>query len=153
MTGMSDSPLDAAPADALDRAFRLPTHIAEDEDLRVLYQEMVSRLRAESLGLPMHTAQEILIERIATKYVQIKYREEHGWAGMGVNGEKDANAQWLDLLKEWNRVLAAGHEQLRDALLKQAEQIAIEAVNLVDDSDTRQTLRRHFKEKFAAIGY
>lgn len=150
---MTDSPLDAAPADGLERAFRLPEHIAADEDLSALYTEMVSRLRSESLGIPMHTAQEILLERIATKYVLIKYREQVGWAGLGVNGEKDANQQWLEMVKEWNRVLAQGHEQLREAVLSQAEKIALDAISLLEDPDDRQKLRRHFKERFAAIGY
>ncbi len=150
---MTDSPLDSASEQGIERAFRLPDYIEEDDDLRALYEDMVRRLRAESMGIPMHTAQELLLERIATKYVIIRYRETHGWVGLGVNAEKEANQQWLEMLKEWNRVLAAGHEQLRDAILREAENIALDAVSLLGDPDDRQKIRRHFKERFAALGY
>lgn len=144
----------AATLGTWEAAFQPPEYlVAETPHLVELYSEIVTRLRNESRGIPMHTAQEILLERIATKYIFIKYRESTGWAGLGVNAEKEANQQWLDMLKEWNRVLSQGHEQLRDAILRESEQIAIEAVNLVDDAETRQRLRRHFKERFAAIGH
>lgn len=148
---MTDSPLDAEPDDRLERAFRPPQYIAEDEELNALYEEMVGRLRAEALGIPMHTMQQFLIERIATKYVIIRYREEHGW--VGINTEKEFNQQWLELLKEWNRVLQSSQEQMRDALLREAEKISVDAVNLVPDPETRQALRRHFKERYAALGH
>jgi len=147
---MTDRDLDAAPADGLERAFRLPEYIAQDPELLALHDELKSRLRAEAFGIPMHTAQEILLERIVTRYLIIKYREEHGW--VGVNTEKDFNAQWLDLLKEWNRVLQVSQEQLRAALMEEVTKISLEAVELISDASERQRVRRHFAEKYAAIG-
>lgn len=148
---MSTDPLDAPPADELDRAYRLPDYIAEDTELSDLYDTLVQRLRAEALGIPMTTAQYLLIERIATKYVIIRYREQTGW--LGVNAEKETNQQWLDLLKEWNRVLTTSQEQMRNALLEQVQKIAVDSVSLIKDREDRQNVRRHFQEKFAAIGY
>ena len=147
----TDNPLDNA--DELSVIFRLPADVVENEpELAELHLEWIDRLRSESRGIPMHTVQEFILERIATKYVMLRYRELHGgW--VGVNSEKDAHSQWLDLVKEWNKVLAAGHEQLRDAVLQQAEQISREALELIEDDETRRTLRRHFKERFASIGY
>lgn len=148
---MTTNPLDAPPDDELARAYRLPDVIAADPELLALYQTLVSRLRAEALGLPLTTAQYLLIERIATKYVIIRYREQNGW--LGVNAEKDTNQQWLDLLKEWNRVLASSQEQMRAALLEQVTKIALDAVGFIKDTEDRQNVRRHFQEQFAAIGY
>lgn len=150
---MSDSPLDAAPADGLERAFRLPEYIAEDSELLALHEELSQRMRREAAGLPMGTNQEILLERILTKYLIIKWREENTWAGTGVNGEKDANSQWLDMLKEWNRVLQANDDKMREALLLEVQKITTEAVQLISNEDDRRSVRRHFQEKFAAIGY
>lgn len=150
---MDTSPLDGPPADGLDRAFRLPERIADDESLSELYDEIVKRLRTEALGIPMTTMQQLLIERLATKYVLIRYNESINWAGMSATAEKDMNAQWADLLKEWNRLLASGQEKMRDALLSQVSIIAQDAVKLVTDKDTRQALRRHFSEHFSNLGY
>lgn len=134
-----------------DMLFSLPRHIMADERYRALYEEISLRLRTEAMGIPMTTMQTILIERLATKYVIIRYKEENGW-GEGINTEKDANAQWSDLMKEWNRLLAAGHEQLRDALLAKMEEIAKGAVDLFDEREPRQNLRRYFNEQFSALG-
>lgn len=139
-----------ASSDGLERAFRPPTYISDDPELFALYEEMVRRLRSESMGIPMHTMQEFLIERIATRYVIIRYREEHGW--LGINTEKEFNQQWLELVKEWNRVLAAGHEKLRDAVLRESEEIALAGINLIRDPEDRQRVRLHFKERFARAG-
>ena len=148
---MTTNPLDAPPDDELERAYRLPDVIAADEELQALYDTLVQRLRTEALGLPLTTAQYLLIERIATKYVIIRYREQTGW--LGVNAEKETNQQWLDLLKEWNRVLASSQEQMRAALLEQVQKITLEAVTLIKDAEDRQNVRRHYQEKFAALGY
>jgi hypothetical protein len=150
---MSTSPLDLPPEDGLARAFRLPEHIQQDAELVALYDEMVERLRREALGLSMTTMQQLLIERLATKYVIIRYNENTGWQGLSITAEKDMNAQWSDLLKEWNRMLQAGQEKMRDALLGQFEKISQGAVDMVHDKETRQSLRRHFREQFASMGY
>lgn len=147
-----NSPLDAAPTDGLERAFELPAYIAEDEVLSDLYAAMVDRLRHEADGLPMPTMQHILMERIATKYVLIKYHEYTGWTGMGVSAERDANAQWLDLVKEWNRLLAAGEEKLRDALLLQMSDIFIAAVEELDKEEDKRKMRRVLSASLAKAG-
>src|SRR5688572_8166031 len=112
---MSDPVTTALQSSGLEEAFVMPPALLDGHpDLIGLYEELVANLRAEAFGIPMTSMQVILIERIATKYVLIKYREREGW--LGVNAEKDANSQWLDLVKEWNRLLAGGHEQMRERL-------------------------------------
>lgn len=164
---MTTSPLDSAP-EALGPALRLPAEVRDDPDLVALHQEWVNKLKAEAMGLPMHTVQQFLLERIATLYVMIRYRELHDpveepedeslrdrrlRVESAMAREKESHATWLALVREWNKVLATGNEQLRDAVLAEAEKIALDAVALVEDTTVRQTLRRHFKERFAAIGY
>lgn len=135
----------------LSPAFRLPPEIEADRDLALLYREWLDRLGAEAMGLPMHQVQEFLLERIASRYVIIKFRELHG-SWVGVNSEAEANKQWLELVKEWNKVLASGQQELRNAVLKQAQEIALEGIQLIEDSEERKKVRLFYKEKFAAIG-
>lgn len=136
----------------LESAFSLPEYVREEyPELGDLYDEMISNLRAEAFGIPMSSMQVLLIERIATKYILIKYRERVGW--VGTNAEKDANAQWMDAVKEWNRLLAQGHEQMRDRLLEQIEKITSDGVNLIEDAESRQKVRSFYQEQFAAMGY
>jgi len=141
----------------LGPAFRLPAYIMDKPELVRIFEESVRKLQAESRGMPMHTVQEFLLERIATKYVLLKYREMYGAEAnghyIGVNAEKDANTHWLDLVKEWDKVLASGQEQMREAFITEFTSIALRGVELVEDKNTRQMLTRHFKEQFAAAGY
>lgn len=136
----------------LGPAFRLPEAVAADPDLVELYVQTVNRMRQESRGIPMHTVQEFLLERIATQYVLIRYREIHNdWVGLGVTASRDANQQWLDLVKEWNKVLASGHEKLRDAVLQEVQQAVLDGIALVRAEEDRKALRLHFQERFAAM--
>lgn len=149
---MSDPQVDIVASSGLDAAFNLPENVrVEFPDLGTLYDDLIDNLRSEAFGIPMTSMQVILIERIATKYILIKYRERVGW--LGTNAEKDANAQWMDAVKEWNRLLAQGHEQMRERLLEQVEKIASDGVKLIEDTETRQKVRSHFEENFAAMGY
>lgn len=147
---MSTSPLDAAPPDGLERAFRLPPHIADDTELRELYEEMVLRLRREAQGLPMNTLQQILIERIAGLYVQIKYKEDH--QAFSANQQKEFNTYWLDLTKEFNRLLQASDDKLREILLNEIETIIKGALDLIESLPDKKNVRRHIQEGLAAIG-
>lgn len=131
--------------------FELPLAIADDPEMVVLYHDSIRKLISESRGLPMHTVQEFLLERIATKYVIMKWRERSNtW--VGVNTEKDYASGWLDLVKEWNKVLASGQQQLRDAIMSEVEVLLVEGLEQVADDATRKTLRLYFKEAFARLG-
>lgn len=146
--------LDAAPAAVLGRAFRVPKYIRDDEELMDLFNEMVTLLRRESAGLPMTTLQTVLLERISTTYVIIKYREEHGWEGLGVNAEKEMKAQWTDWLKEWNRLIASGQDKLRDQMLHDVVEVMKNnlTVELIPDKPTLQNVRLVLMEKLSKLG-
>lgn len=134
-----------------DLAIRLPAEVAADPRYVALYQEWLEKLRAEAVGIPMHTVQQFLLERIASGYVVIRYREnEDTWATPTM--ARGANAHWLDLVKEWNKVLAANQELQRDAVARAAEQAALDSLSMIEDPELRGRLRQHFKERFSAIG-
>lgn len=139
----------------VDASFRLPAHIASNPELVNLHRQWIADLRAESSGLPMHTVQSFLLERIATMYVVMRHEEladrtdRSEWTPRLF---KEYTDQWLNMVKEWNKVLSSGHEQLREQVLRESEKIATEALALIEDDETRRRVRLHFKERYAAIG-
>jgi hypothetical protein len=147
---MTDSPLDQPTPDGMERAFRMPAYIAEDEGMSALFNSMVERLRREAQGLPMNTVQQLLIERMASFYVQIKWKEDHDqWSG--ASQQKDFNTYWLSLTTEFNRLLAASDDKLRAAMLVEVQGVVNEALELVSDREERRSIRRKMAEDFAAI--
>ncbi len=148
---MSDlSPLDGPPADGLERAFRLPENIAEDLEMAAIHQEIVTRMRREAAGIPMNTVQQLLMERIATSYVQAKMREESGQ--LTLRDIKDQNASWLAMTQEFNKLLQSSQDKLRDALFTEIQNVITSAIDdTVTDESTLRNLRRRLAGDFAAI--
>lgn len=148
---MSDDELDAAPSDGLDRAFRLPAFIREDEELSSLYVETVARLREEAKGIPMNTVQRLLMERIATFYVTIKYREDTDtWAG--ATQQKDFNTYWLSLTSEFNTILQKNDDSLRQAMLLEIQSVVMDSLKRITSPEDRKAVRLAVAEGLAAIG-
>jgi hypothetical protein len=143
-------PLDGPPADGLDRAFRLPGFIQQDDELVALYKEIVARLRREASGMPMNTLQQLLIERQASFYVQIKYKENT--ETFSPNQQKEFNSYWLDLNKEFARQLAQSEDKLRQAMIEQIASMTQDVVALIPDDELRRLIRRKLSEGFAEIG-
>lgn len=144
---MTDAP---NTADGLESAFQLPADIARDLGLAGLYESMVERLRREARGLPMNTVQQLLIERIASFYVQIKYRERNNsWAG--INQQKEFNAYWLSLTSEFNKLLAASEDTRRQAMLTEVQDVVTKSLELIKDETDRKNVRRRLAGDFAAI--
>jgi hypothetical protein len=147
---MSDpSPLDGPPLDGLARAFQLPPLIAADQELSDLHAEIVRRLRQEAAGLPMNTVQNLLLERIATFYVQSKQSEQAGTANL--RNTKEQTAFWLSMTQEFNRLLTASDDKLRQALFEEVQQVVVDAVKLIEDKETRQQVRQALSAGFALI--
>ncbi len=141
-------PLDMPPARGLTRAFQLPDFIREDAELVALHQEIVDRLRGEADGMPMGTLSELLLERIAGFYVQIKYKENT--ATFSANQQKEFNTYWLDLNKEFSRQMAAQNDTLWDAKAGEIYKVVSEALDLVTDEDQKRAVRRHIQGELAA---
>lgn len=144
-----ESPLDGPPQDELAHAFRLPASIEADPEMVELHGEIVRRLRREASGISMNTVQQLLLERIATQYVATKVREQAGT--LSLRDMKEQNTVWLSMTQEFNRLLMASEDKLRDALMAEMQEIVIGSLDLVADKETRQTLRRHLAEQFASI--
>lgn len=145
---MSDvSPLDGPPADGLERAFRLPEDW--DGELADLHQQIVQRMRREAAGLPMNTVQQLLMERIATSYVQAKMREETGVLTM--KDIKDQNAAWLAMTQEFNKLLQSGQDKLREALFAEIQTIILNATEEITDPESLRNFRRRLAGDFASI--
>lgn len=145
---MSDvSPLDGPPAPGLERAFRLPEDW--DGELAELHQEIVSRMRREAQGIAMNTVQQLLMERIATSYIQAKLREESGLLTM--KDIKDQNAAWLAMTQEFNKLLQASQDKLREALFAEVQKIIMEATEEITDPESLRNFRRRLAGDFAAI--
>lgn len=147
---MSDlNPLDGPPDDGLAEAFKLPQSIQDSEAMAGLHAEIVLRLRREAAGLSMNTVQQLLLERIATFYVQTKIRELEG---VGVKELRELNSFWLSMTQEFNRLLLASQDKLRDALFMEIQKVLESALKeTVDDADTRKKLRMRLAGDFAAL--
>lgn len=147
---MTDAPTTPR-VDPLARAFQLPDYISADEELLALYDHMVAQLRLEASGLPMNTLQMLLIERIASFYIHVKWKESEAGRFTTPNQQKEYNVYLLNLMQEFQRVLAAGDDKLRSALLIEVQKIVLDAVNLVTDDEQRIAVRRELAGGFAAL--
>lgn len=151
---MSDiSPLDAPPlGDAMEIAFDLPAHIAEDDRLSTLYNELRSRMRQEAEGIPLATNQLLMLSQIALGFVEMKYNDQHQrWPEMGVNAKKDARTYWLDLVKEWNRLLKDNKDDLQFVYQEKIKKILIDGTKKIQDPDNRRDVWRFYQEQLAAV--
>jgi hypothetical protein len=135
----------------LDRAFEL-TQLVSDENLRGLYEVLVHRMREESTHVSLNTAQQLLLERIATNYVLLKAREgiPIGDAGGFEHGTalKDFNTYFLSMLREFNAQLQRAGANDRDATVERVRQIIISELQSVEDPGLRNDLVERFARRF-----
>ncbi len=129
--------------DELDAAFELPD-VIDDPKLRELYEVLVHRMREEARHLPMNTVQQLLIERIATNYIVLRYKERGELGGFGSTSvQKDFNTFWLSMTQEFNRMLGKVEPLQgadRKALLRDMQKIFVEVVATVSDAHVRSEL-------------
>lgn len=133
------SDLDAAPVDALDDLFQLPTEMRENEMFTRWYAEIRERLRRESRGIPMKTAQLMLQERIARGYLMQRVREEMGAATDRT--ALDAEKLWLQQIQEFNRTLEKNNEKILNEILVQVSTILQDVLPKIKDKDERAAIR------------
>jgi hypothetical protein len=137
---MTDSRLDAPPADGLETAFSLPPHIAADPVMVDLHREIITRFRRESSGLPMNTVQTLLLERIAANYVTLKWKELNG-EFVRANEQKDYNTFWLMMTQEFNKQLQTNQDALRTKMLTDIIKVVEEVIEDIPDKAIRQQAR------------
>lgn len=147
---MSDR-INNAPA-FLEAAFELPESAVSDLSFRMLHQALVQKLLDEARNVPMQTAQYILIERIATKYIYIKYREAAGFDDMNPIAADKENTHLLALLAQFQKMLAkaTAHED-RENTLREVRDIIVKVFKSNDDPAKRAALEELIEE-FKKVG-
>lgn len=143
-------PLDGAPLDGLQIAFRVPASIEHDVELTALHGEIVKRLRREAQGLPMKTVQLLLIERIAFTYVDMIQNERTGVLRTA-RDKKEAYTSWVTMTQEFNRLLEKHNDKLLNEVLIKVQAILAEALPTISDPEERRQVRRFLQESFAEI--
>lgn len=131
--------------------FQPPAEIRGNAEWTARYEALVRSLRRDSSGLPLDMAQMMLIERIASTYMRVSWYQSEG--GMTDNQLDKLNEMYLKYTTQFQRVLQASDEVLRQDLLQKMLVITTDAVKLISSDDDRKAVRRHFQEKFAALGY
>lgn len=136
---------------ALDELLGMPDFLVGNEKYEKLYDEMTARLREEASGLPMTTMMQILIERISTLYVLLRWREsENQW--QGTTQQKDLNTQWLEHVKEFNRLLREGEDVLREELVNSMYSVVMESLRKIKDPEDRKRVNQQLATEFAKLG-
>lgn len=140
----------------LDFMFALDEAV-NSEELRAGYEILVSRLRKESKDLPLNTAQQILIERLAHEYVTQKWRESlplgtaNGFAN--ITAMRDAKSNLLAMIKELNAGLArVDDESRRKAWMREMQEIIVSTIAKIDDQSTRAKILNMFAASFKEAG-
>ena len=138
----------------LDSLFVLPDHIKDH--WRTDYEVLVARLRNEARGLPMNTIQQLLIERIAGLYIEIRWRESlkpgsaHSFSSAGA---LQANKDWLGLAREFNSALVRLGSVTSEALLGKVKTAIQDAVvEAIQDTPTRTEFMSRLSSGFASQG-
>jgi hypothetical protein len=147
---MSDR-INNAPA-SLEAAFELPESAVGDLSFRMLHQALVQKLLDEARNVPMQTAQYILIERIATKYIYIKFRESRGFDDMNPIAADKENTHLLALLAQFQKMLnkATAHED-RENTLREVRDIIVKVFKSSEDPAKRAALEELIEE-FKKVG-
>lgn len=143
--------LDAAPADTLDVVFD-GTNAFTGTTWEPMFMEIVRRLRSEADGLPMNTAQILLIERMATFYVMQRQREAEADAPLTANAQKGATDAWLSMTQEFNKQLNSGADKLRDKTLGDVQMMIASLLPTISDPEEQKAFRRRLAEEFARMG-
>lgn len=88
--------ISAVPSYSRDAVFTRPQDLPED--WYQLWEGLVTDMRRESQSLPMNTMMALLVERIATMYVQVRMQEG---TPAGAEYLQDLQALWLKMVKEF----------------------------------------------------
>lgn len=144
------NPLDDAPADAMEDIFVLPEEVASNERISRWYNEMVVRLRREAQGVPMKTAQYLLMERIAYSYAKMRY-EEFTNPDLPERQRMALQDAWQKMLDQFNRLLEKHNDKVVNEMLLRVHEILKEALPIISDPIERANLRRKLQEDFANI--
>lgn len=146
------NPIMNAPA-FLETAFELPETAVPDLNFRMLHTALVQKLLEEAKNVPMQTAQYVLIERIATTYIYIKYREASGFENLNPLVQDKQNVYLLSLLAQFQKMLAkATAQEDRDNTLREVRDIIIKVFRASDNDPAKKAAFEELIQEFKKVG-
>lgn len=153
MTDIAPSPVtnDMTDESALEVLFQPPFEVRENEQWTAAFHATIRSLQRDASGLPLDSAQRQLIERIATVYVRWKWAEATG--SLSENQRDMLHKQYLGMLTQFQRVLLASEEVLRQDLIAKFSKIFVGIPEIIQDDDTRKKVRSFIREQTAALGF
>jgi hypothetical protein len=139
--------------------YRLPTYISEDPvyaDLLEIFNVIVVRLQEESKGVPMNTLQLMLLERVATNYIILRWRERQAVGTFGAfehtTAAKDFNSFWLQSHKELNSQIGQkSEEEVLSSIAKRFGAVIDDVLSGMPESQATD-LRGRFADAFSTAG-
>lgn len=146
--------------DNLEDIFDLPESLRGNPQLERWHREIVLRLRRESMGLPMKTVQMLLLQQIASHYVQMRRIEmaQPDFEDMNArdiaNYERNRREQsqfWISMTQEFNRLLEKHQDKLLNKVIDDVQRLLKDALPIVTDKVQRRELTRVLTEGFAAL--
>lgn len=130
----------------------LPSELQEAPEWKAIRNEVIVSLKKESEGLPMTTAQQMMLERLATFYVLLRKRETEPGSKLSFAEIRQNQDQWLKMATEFNKQLVVGEDKRRHAMLESIQKIIINAITLIDDERTRENVRKKLEQDFISAG-
>ena len=137
--------------DALNQLFQPPAEIALISGWPERYFAVVRRLQRDAMGLPMDMAQNMLIERIASTYIRVVWYQTNG--GMSERQLGELNKLYLAYTAQFQKVLQASDEVLRQDLVNKFAAIVEEIPKMIRDKEDRTAVFHYIRENFQALGF
>lgn len=135
---------------SLDYAFEVSDDI-KDQNLRMLYESIVHRMRTEAAHLPMNTMQQLVIERIARYYVLMLSWERSPQFNM--RDDTRYNEHWMKMAAQFNAMLMkATPAAQRDAFLERIALVISGVLQTIDDEAVKFEVFQKFMFAFKKEG-
>lgn len=137
----------------LEAAFELPESAVDSLNFRMLHTALVQKLLDEAKNIPMQTAQYILIERIATTYIYIKYKEADGFDGLNPIAQDKQNVYLLSLLAQFQKMLSkATAQEDRENTLREVRDIIVRVFKSSNNDSAKKEAFAELLEEFKKVG-
>lgn len=136
---------------ALDQLFQPPSEIALHPEWVERYDSLVLRLQRDANGLPMDMAQKMLIERQASTYIRLLWYQTEG--GMSERQLIEMNKLYLAYTAQFQKVLQASDEVLRQDMVNKFSEIVQEIPKLIQSDTDRKRVFHFIREQFQSLGF
>lgn len=137
----------------LEAAFELPESAVPDLSFRMLHTALVQKLLEEAKNVPMQTANYVLIERIATTYIYIKYKESAGFENLNPIAQDKQNVYLLSLLAQFQKMLAkATAQEDRENTLREVRDIIVRVFKSSSADAAKRAAFEELIEEFKKVG-